>query len=149
MLFSSRQVSDRDLKSRVLSSWDDPRRFASRHDNENTALQLCKALLGAGADPNAVTSQEAPWTPMHCVASSGWMEVAHLLLEHGGSAFSGTICSPYCWAFEGYGGCRRIPGYGEAETMRDLLKSHLSQEQLDAIYALHKSHALARRDVNK
>jgi ankyrin repeat protein len=146
MLFSSRQVSDRNLKSRIISSWNDPRCFASRHDNENTALQLCKALLDAGADPNAVTSQKAPWTPMHCVANSGWMEVAHLLLEHGGSAFAETICSPYCWASEGYGWRQRISGYGEAETMRELLKFHLSQEQLDA---LHKSHGLVRRDVNK
>jgi len=135
MLFISRQVRDRDLKTLLDFPHDDSRRLPARNNSEDAAVQMCKALLDCGADPNATTSDEVPWTPMHCVANSSWMKVAHLLLEHGGSAFSATMCSPYCWAGDSF--MVGIPG--EPATMRELLKAHLSEEQMNAIHALHHS----------
>ena len=87
-----------------------------------TARQITVALIEAGADPNAMASAPFTFTPMHCVANSGWVNVAHVLLEKGGSAFSRVQCSPFCWA----GGI----GFRESNTaMRELLKAHLSEAQ--------------------
>lgn len=62
--------------------------------------------MDVGADPNAEASKgctdTSAWTPMHCVANSGWVNVAQLLLENGGSAVSRTMYSPYCWAADAY-----------------------------------------------
>jgi ankyrin repeat protein len=141
LLFTCRQIRDREIAGFGSMAYRDKEHLFKRSDNEDAALQMCRVLLDCGADPNATTSDRYPWTPMHCVASSLWMNVANLLLEHGGSAFSARMCSPYCWALdvdttETHRRFTAIPG--KPATMEELLKAHLSQEQLDAIYAYHK-----------
>lgn len=92
-----------------------------------TAWQITAALLEAGADPNAKAFGNFPFTPMHCIASSGWVNAADLLLEKGGSAFSRGTCSPYCWADDTYP--TWLPGRIGMTTMRELLGIHLSEPQ--------------------
>lgn len=152
LLFTFRQVYDRGLSTLMtanrsgLSSLMTANRsylecLPFRRDYEAAAVEMVGTLIAAGADPNAeawparsVNNDKFPWTPMHCAANSGWMDVASLLLEHGGSAFSRTMCSPFCWVDEGH---RRFAIEGQPSNMRDLLGSYLSSEQVDAINALH------------
>lgn len=98
------------------------------------------ALIDAGANPNAEASRGCDetnaWTPMHCVANSGWVDVAHVLLEKGGSAFSRGMCSPWCWAEDTYEFTySRVPG---VTSMRELLGFHISEEQMREIRSLHE-----------
>ena len=135
VLFTSRQVRDRGLKypHHQLNP------LADRPNNEAVALEVVQILLDAGADPNAVTSSRIPWTPMHCVANSGWMGVASLLLERGGSAFSRDMCSPYCWAASEYGQKRHYSFLDPngPTSMKQLLGFYLSREHVEAINVHH------------
>lgn len=136
-LFTFRQIFPRGLKQRLISSWGERHLcFPFRRDSESAALQIVTILVEAGADVNAEASRgchsSGPWTPMHCVANSGWTDVAHFLLEAGGKAFSPNICSPWCWAHDQY------PSLVGRQTMKDLLGSHISEKQMKDIYALHE-----------
>lgn len=140
LLFKSRQLRDRGLSGDKRSLQCLP----FRESSEAAAVEMARTLLAAGADPNVEAwparseeQKKLPWTPMHCAANSGWMDVAFLLLEHGGSAFSRTMCSPFCWADDGYKLSPLGVSRGEPSTMRELLGSHLSSEQVNAINALH------------
>lgn len=153
LLFTFRQVNDRGLRTLMNAnpSYLTANRsylecLPFRRDNEASAVEMVGTLIAAGADPNAEAwpalsprNNKLPWTPMHCAANSGWMDVASLLLEHGGSAFSRTMCSPFCWVDEGHG---RFAIEGQPSNMRDLLGSYLSSEQVDAINALHREQGL-------
>ncbi len=97
--------------------------FPGRWGDRVKARQIAAALIEAGADPNAMARGPFAFTPMHCVANSGWVDVAHVLLENGGSAFSRGQCSPFCWA----DGIDISGSY--TTTMRELLKAHLSEAQ--------------------
>lgn len=63
-----------------------------RNSKETAAVEMVRTLIAAGADPiveawpaRPQAKEKLAWTPMHCAANSGWMDVASLLLEHGGS----------------------------------------------------------------
>lgn len=73
---------------------------------------------------------------MYCVANSGWLDVAHLLLENGGSAFSSGMCSPWCWAVDTY----EFKYYPtpERKSMKELLRVYISDEQMREIKALYE-----------
>lgn len=129
--FTFRQIFPRQLKQRLLHP-NSEMCLPRRRDIQENGLAMCRILIDAGAEVNAEAS--IGWLPMHNVASSGWVDLAHLLLDNGGSAFSSTICSPYCWADQG----RKMYYVGSREAMRELLRAHLSDEQMEQIEALHK-----------
>jgi ankyrin repeat protein len=130
--FTFRQVFPRELKQRLLHP-NSGMCFPYRRDSQETALAMCRVLIDVGAEVNAPTS--IGWLPMHNVASSGWVDLAHLLLENGGSAFSSMICSPYCWAGED-----REKYFAKSRNeMIELLRAHISDEQMEQIKALHES----------
>jgi ankyrin repeat protein len=129
--FTFRQIFPRELEQRLLHPNSD-KCFPRRRDSQENALAMCRVLIDAGAEVNAETSLQ--WLPMHNVASSGWVDLAHLLLENGGSAFSSRICSPYCWVEQD-----REKYYARSsEAMKELLRAHLSDEQMEQIKALHE-----------
>lgn len=139
-LFTFRQIFPRGLKQRLITPYGERHLcLPFRRENESSALQIVTMLVEAGAIVNAEASRgrlsSGPWTPMHCVASSGWTEVAQYLLEAGGKAFSPNICSPWCWAHDQY------PSLPERPTMKSLLGSHISENQMKDIFALHERHS--------
>ncbi len=134
--FSSRQVWERNLDVRILHPGS-VRCFPWRRNCSAAALAMCQVLIEAGADVNAPTTENFPWTPMHNVASSGWVTVAELLLQNGGRAFSPKTCSPYCWSEDRYDAWLRA-GEGPGE-MRNLLRAYISDEQWIQIKELHKA----------
>lgn len=76
--------------------------FTPLHAAANGAtLQMCKALLDRGANPNA--QDESGQTPLHLAAAVGSPEIAQLLIEHGadrklpdkyGASFDDYLKSP-------------------------------------------------------
>lgn len=136
LLFSSRQFHDRGLKDRIIAGGEPC--FPTRRNNPESAFQMASALIDAGANPNAKASdgceKSLAWTPMHCVANSGWVNVAHFLFQSGGSAFLRMMCSPYCWAKDNAYESGLSPG---EPTMKELCRLHISEEQMREIEALH------------
>lgn len=141
-LFTFRQIFPRGLKQGLITPYGERHLcLPFRRHSESAALQIVTMLVEAGADVNAEASRgrgrhsSGRCTPMHCVASSGWTKVAEYLLEAGGKAFSPTICSPWCWAHDQY---PSLPG---RPTMKDLLGSYISENQMKDIFALHERHS--------
>jgi len=132
MGWSSRQIYPRNLQSRILypsSKATFPRRSAT----EPTALAMIQVLLESGADVNAFANNPK-WTPLHNVADSGWINVAHLLLDNGANSFTeGRSCSPYCWAGND------LESGGTRNEMQALLKHYISEEQWTQITANHEN----------
>jgi Heterokaryon incompatibility protein (HET) len=68
-------------------------------------------------------------TPLHCAASSGWLNHAKALVEADAPVYTGPTCSPLCWAKGGSGGSGPVAIY---------LREKLGERGLAMIKADHE-----------
>ncbi len=127
--FTFRQVFPRELSQRSIRNGGAC--FPYRREGKQYAAAMCRILLAAGADVNA-KADPGEWLPLHNAAASGWVDLAHLLLEAGSLAFVSQHCSPFCWAE------RDSDHYpSDNKQMMELLKFHISEEQMRKEDAKH------------